>query len=193
MCDDFMNSQEAGIAYLKWGQALPALVYQSLVWDERLSALSEKKKVVTRWHLRGRSEMYGEGVTDGYRLGWSGGEGTLSSATKRTYVCSHNFRLIRLFGLQYTPIMPWVNKEDNANEWHVWKHTGNVTTLKNTAGCLASLHASSGTKWTMQWLDDAYCPSSYYLWLRFLLLLLCQPMHFLSILEKGRVFSWLKW
>ena len=31
------------------------------------------------------------------------------------YVCSHNFRPM-LFGIRYKPIMPWVNKEDNANE-----------------------------------------------------------------------------
>ena len=39
----FMNSQEAGIAYLKWGQALPALVYKSRALSSQLSVVRKEK------------------------------------------------------------------------------------------------------------------------------------------------------
>ena len=115
---DFMNSQEAGIAYLKWGQALPALVYKSTVaYIEQPSSLSvcPKGKKLSPGDISGDAQkcMERESQTG---IAWDGGNPESSArATKRTYVCSHNFRLIRLFGLQYTPIMPWVNKEDFAH------------------------------------------------------------------------------
>ena len=114
MCD-FMNSQETRIAYLKWRSQKGItctwymLRYCLLLRHEKqrvarrsVRCVRKEKKVVTRWHLLGRSEMYGEGLTDGYRWGedpW---------VALSTYVCPHNFlscayfSVPRLFGIRYT-------------------------------------------------------------------------------------------
>ena len=157
MCD-FMNSQETRIAYLKWRESEERAHYLHLVHTHRASllgttprkkrSLSERKKVVTRWHLWGRSEMYGEGLADGYR--W--GEDPWVALYKHTHMYALTISLAvtvpRLFGIRYThiPIMPWVNKEDNnANEWHAQQKKEKKGKYIHNKNVERSLHACCGT------------------------------------------------